>query len=193
MLSFVTSVILLSISFPSFFPLSPAVTQGAPAGVRKQDGFPINLEFREFFEPGAGEIKPTQKLLGLNGKRVRIIGFMAQLEAPPKGAFYLCNLPVYGDESGGGTADLPPEQILVIARSSKGRLFPYVAGSLEVTGILQIGTQQEDDGTVSMIRLLLDRPQTKTGSPKTRNQKPPFVKNVKNPASSAGTKYYKEN
>jgi hypothetical protein len=52
------------------------------------------LAFRDFFDRSDRALKPSPLLLSLDGKRVRLIGFMAQMEAPPKGAFYRCPSPV---------------------------------------------------------------------------------------------------
>jgi len=125
-------------------------------GHGKSESEATTIEFREFFEEDAGELRPSAKLLGLNGRRVRLVGFMAQMEQPPDGAFYICPRPVYADESGGGTADLPVGSVRVIARSAKGKKIPFIARAIEVTGILEIGNRAEDDGTVSALRLVLD-------------------------------------
>lgn len=101
---------------------------------------------------------PSAKLLGLNGKRVRMVGFMAQLENPLKGAFYLCPRPIYGDESGGGTADLPVEHVRVIVSSAREKEIVFIPRLIEVVGVLEVGNQVEADGSVSAIRLLLDAP-----------------------------------
>jgi len=130
----------------------------------KSEGEARSIEFREFFEADVGELKPSAKLLGLNGRRVRLIGFMAQMEQPPSGAFYLCPRPVFADESGGGTADLPVGSVRVIVRSAKGKKFPFIARAIEVTGILEVGAQADEDGTVSSIRLILDAPQVSPNS-----------------------------
>jgi len=128
------------------------------------------LEFREFFEPGTQELKPSAKLLSLDGKRVRMTGFMAQMEQPPAGAFYLCPRPVYGDESGGGTADLPIANVRVIVRSAKDKAVPFVPRLIEVTGILEVGNRAEADGSVSSVRLLLDAPPDKPEMPQARKK-----------------------
>jgi hypothetical protein len=146
---------LLLILTPSFCSLG-AQSQGGSAGNKAQHiGRPEDeatyIEFREFFEAGAGKIKPSAKLLSLNGRRARLIGFMAQLEQPPNGVFYLCPRPVFADESGGGTADLPVGSVRVIVRSAKEKKIPFIARSIEVTGILEVGPKAEDDGTVSSV------------------------------------------
>ena len=154
---------LLLISSTSFCNLDTQ-SQGVSAGNETQrSGKPedeaTNIEFREFFESDAGKLKPSAKLLGLNGRRARLVGFMAQMEEPPKGAFYLCPKPVYADESGGGDADLPVGSVRVILRSAKEKKIPFIARPIEVTGILEVGAKAEEDGTVSSIRLILDAPQ----------------------------------
>jgi|GEM_PF-1396853 len=130
-------------------PVSPAAA--APAPVIE------TIKFSEFLEATPKELRPTAKLLKLNGKHVRIVGFMTQTEEPPKGSFYLVPTPVFSDEEGGGTADLPPQTVRVIVRSSKGQEIPFVARPIEVTGILEVGNHVDDDGQVSAIRLILDR------------------------------------
>jgi hypothetical protein len=117
------------------------------------------LSFKEFFEGTTGELKLSATLLQLNAKRVRLIGFMAEMENPPTGGFYLCPRPVSCDEEGGGTADLPPESIFVIVRSLNGKAVPFSPRALEVTGILEVGNRQESGGRVSFIRLVLDGPE----------------------------------
>ncbi len=116
------------------------------------------LSFKEFFEGTNAELKPSATLLQLNGKRVRLIGFMVQMETPPTGAFYLYSRPITCDEEGAGTADLPPETVFVIVGSLTGKAVPFIPRAVEVTGILEVGNRQETDGRVSFIRLVLDRP-----------------------------------
>ncbi|WP_306600451.1 hypothetical protein [Geothrix sp. 21YS21S-2] len=126
-----------------------------------------HLAFKDFFEVDASAIKPSGRLLALSGKRVRLVGFMAKMEVAPKGAFYLTPRPVSCDEEGGGTADLPPEAVYVVVRSSPGQEVPYTPSALEVTGRLQVGYRVEEDERVTHIRLLLDRPEDLLGmSPK---------------------------
>jgi hypothetical protein len=113
------------------------------------------LELRELLDPGP-VLKPSAKATSLTGKRVRMVGFMAQMELPPKGGFYLVPRPLHADEAGGGTADLPPQSVLVVSRSTAGQTVPFIRGALEVTGILELGNRADADGRVSAIRLILD-------------------------------------
>jgi hypothetical protein len=118
------------------------------------------LEMGEILAPGP-ELALSAKAKGLHGKRVRLVGFMAQMELPPKGGFYLVPRPLHLDEAGAGTADLPLESVLVVSRSTAGQTVPHIEGALEVVGILEIGNRADEDGRVSAIRLVLD------GSPPT--------------------------
>lgn len=123
------------------------------------------LDFRDFFEASPRELKPSARLLSLNGKRVRLVGFMAQMEMPPRGAFYLCSRPVFATEAGAGTADLPPEAVLVIVRTAKDRELDHIPRAVQVTGILEVGPRVEEDGQVSALRLILDAPDGPAAEP----------------------------
>ena len=136
-------------------------TKGSPAGARTPPSSAAPLSFKEFFEASPRELKPSQKLLSLNGKRVRMVGYMARMERIVPGAFYLVPHPVMCDEEGGGTSDLPVENILVLVQSAKSKEIAFIPRPLEVTGILEVGNREEKDGRVSAIRLTLDGPPAK--------------------------------
>lgn len=128
-----------------------AVPESAPA--------PSPLSFAAILEPGPGGVRLSARLRELAGRRVRMVGFMPRMEIPPRGGFYLCPRPLIADEGGGGTADLPPNAVRVIVRSAAGQEYAFLAGPLEVTGILEVGRHEEEDGSVSFVRLILDRPE----------------------------------
>jgi len=135
----------------------PAV-EGRQGGARQaQSSRAEPLAFGELFESSPRELKPTAKLLGLDGKRVKMVGYMAQLEEPTSGAFYLTPRPIVCGEGGAGTGDLPPEVVRVVVRSRRGKPVAFIPGPLEVTGILEVGNRAEEDGSVSAIRLVLDQ------------------------------------
>ena len=136
-------------------PSVPPARQPATAAERAAPRPAQKLEFSEFFEPGAG-LRPSDKLRALAGQRVRLVGFMAQLELPPTGAFYLVPRPIHCDESGGGTADLPPESVLVLSAASTGKAVPFLAGALELTGTFELGNAPDSEGRVAAFRLRLD-------------------------------------
>ena len=117
-----------------------------------------DLKFRDFFKMPIGPrgLQPTEKLLRLNGQRVRILGYMAKQETAPAGLVLLTPLPVtMGDEDEGLADDLPPTTVFVHLQSSDHSV-PYVPGLLRLNGILSVGGQAEPDGRISTVRLLLD-------------------------------------
>lgn len=115
-----------------------------------------DLSFSQFFEPGPRELKLSSTLLSLNGHRVRMVGYMAQMEMPPEGAFYLTPHAVSCDEEGAGTSDLPVSSVRVVVRSAKGKAIAFIPSPVEVTGVLELGYQADEEGRVSSIRLILD-------------------------------------
>lgn len=118
---------------------------------------PAKLSFGDLFEAGA-TLKPSARVLSLEGRRVRIEGFMSQMEASPRGAFWLCRTPVFADEAGGGTADLPPESVLVILTPEGAGEIDPIRGPIRVEGRLEVGRKVGRDGTLSLFRIVLDPP-----------------------------------
>jgi hypothetical protein len=131
---------------------------------------PAALAFSEFFRPASARLQPSDKLTGLDGQRVRIQGFMARMEEGPAGAFYLASRPVSCDEGGAGTGDLPPDAVLVLVPWSVGAEIPFLAGPLEVVGVLHLGAATRPDGAPARIRIVLDSPTAKPDSPKAKSE-----------------------
>ena len=123
---------------------------------------PAPLAFKDFFRPDAGRLQPSERLLALDGQRVRIQGFMARMEDGPAGAFYLASHPVNCDEGGAGTGDLPPDAVLVTVPWAAGVEIPFLAGPREVVGVLHLGAATRPDGTPARIRIVLDSPTAKS-------------------------------
>jgi hypothetical protein len=117
------------------------------------------LRFDELLalKPG-GSLEYTDKLKALAGKRVRVVGFMADMERAPEGAFFLVKRPLVADESGAGSADLPPDAIRIIVRSARGKALAHIPRALTVVGVLELGARDEPDGLPSFIRIVLDAP-----------------------------------
>jgi len=134
---------------------------------------PVPLAFSELVRPTSKELVPTAKLLSLKGKRVRITGFMAKMEFPSKGGFWLTQSPVTCDEAGAGTGDLPPNANFVVVRSLTGETAPFTPRPLEVTGVLDVGYRAEPDGRATHIRVTLDRLED---TPTTASPPPPSSK-----------------
>jgi hypothetical protein len=124
----------------------------APEGI-------TDLKFREFFRLPIGPrgLEPSEKLIALAGKRVRIVGYMARQETPIEDAFVFSPVPVtLGDEDESLADDLPASVIFVHADQAAGRTIPFHPGLLRLTGTLSLGAQEETDGHVSTVRLQLD-------------------------------------
>lgn len=124
-----------------------------PAGV-------TDLKFSEFYTPVEGRgLAATPKLTSLNGKRVRILGYMVKRDEPPAGVLLLAARPVQlHDREYGLADDLPPALAYVTVPTMRGRTVPYTPGLLLLTGVLSVGSREEPDGRVSYVRLALDPP-----------------------------------
>lgn len=123
------------------------------------------LAFAELFTPTSRELRPSDKLRALVGQRVELTGFMAKMELPPRGGFWLTPAPVVCDEAGAGTGDLPPHALFVVVRSHEGRAVPWAPRALRVTGVLEVGHRVEPDGGTTHVRLILDRLPDPAGRP----------------------------
>lgn len=134
-----------------------ARASGSPesAGVPSSSTAPTPvLRFQDLLENGKRSLVPTKTLTNANGKRVRIVGHMAQMEIPPADGFILVPRPVHCDEAGGGTADLPPDAIHVVIPKGAAAM-PFVPGAIEVEGRIELGRKEHADHRVSQIRLIL--------------------------------------
>lgn len=147
---FMTTWLALLLALAGTAPQSPPTT-----GATTKES--VRITFREFLAPSTTELKPSEKLRSLHGKRVRIIGFMAEMEHMPEGYFYLCSRPVLCDESGGGIGELPIDAVRVVARSHKGKPIKFVAPPIEITGILELGGQSEQEQDSWAVRVLADK------------------------------------
>ena len=117
---------------------------------------PALLEFREVASFREGSLQLSEKVKRLDGQRVRMTGYMAHLELPPKGGFYLAPILVHGDESGAGTADLPLESVLVVSRSAGAAPVDPLDCPVEVVGTLAVGHAEDSEGHSSWLRITLD-------------------------------------
>ncbi len=117
-----------------------------------------SLAFNEILAPDPTALKPSEKLLRLNGQRVRIRGYMAEFEAPTNGYFYLTPRRVRCDESGNGTGELPVESIRVKSAKQPQRQWEHIPAVLEVVGVIAIGNDGTTDeaGNYAATRLTAD-------------------------------------
>lgn len=118
------------------------------------------LKFQDVFKLPVGPkgLEPTDKLLGLDGKRVRIVGYMVEQESPVKDAFLFSPLPVLlGDEDESLADDLPPSTIRIELPKAHGMVIPAVGGLLQLTGTLHVGMYADPvSGRATPARLTLD-------------------------------------
>lgn len=116
---------------------------------------PARLELRELFVTEGRRTRLSPRTEALAGKRVRIRGYMVQMEDPPEGAFQLAARPIFQDESGGGTGDISPASVRVRLREAEARV-AWTPGPIEVVGTLELGREEDAEGRVSFVRLVLE-------------------------------------
>jgi len=155
-----------TVANPSEPPLPPL-----PQGVTE-------LNFSGFFKSPVGPrgLEISEALLALNGRRVRILGYMVREQtadhdelpaaqdasSPPAGGavpdrFLLTALPQTTNFAHYGLCeDLPPQVVYVTVARTVGALVAHTEKRLLLTGVLSIGAQPEPDGRVSVVRLKLD-------------------------------------
>lgn len=135
------------------FTKAPENLPALPRGVSE-------LKFGEIFEPiGRKGLALSEKVQGLNGKRVRILGYMVRQNPPTPGRLLLAPFPVQlHDEEYGLADDLPPSTVHVFVAEKGEQPVPFTPGLLLLTGRLEVGNREEADGRISTVRLHLDPP-----------------------------------
>jgi hypothetical protein len=141
--------------------------QTAPSATSAAGPFE-SLTFETLLELRGNALQPSARLLAARGKRVRLVGFMAEMDLPPPNAFYLTRRPVACDEAGGGTADLPPDAVRVEVTSLSAVDLPFIPGAIQVIGTLDVGPKEHADGRLSTIRILLGADATAAARSKPR-------------------------
>jgi hypothetical protein len=119
----------------------------------------VDLKFEDFFSSPVGPrgLELTEKVRSLDGKRVRIVGFMVRQEKSYPGVFIMAPLPVQTDEDHYGAGDdLPPATLYVLVPGHSNEVVRYQKGLLRLTGVLSLGAHEEADGRMSTARLALD-------------------------------------
>lgn len=127
-------------------PLPPGVTE---------------LKFNEFFRQPIGPrgLEYTEKLRSLEGRRIRILGYMARQAQPVDRCFLLATVPLTLNEIEYGHADdLPATTLHVFTTEDAPVQTPHTPGPLLLTGKLSLGNRLEADGRTSVVRLFLDPP-----------------------------------
>lgn len=132
------------------------------------------LEWADVFEPLVGDYGLTYsaRVMSLNGRRVRIRGYMVREPVRHRGVFMLTRIPVQVQSDGYCfVEDLPPATVHVLMSGADAeRPAAYVPGLLSVAGTLEIGTGETPDARNSRIRLRLDAPPPSDRAPPTRGE-----------------------
>lgn len=122
----------------------------------------VELNFKDFFQNPVGSrgLEMTDTLRKLDGRRVRLTGYMVQEHHVARpGSFILSAGPVQLDEDEFGQCDdLPASATLVIVPSAGDRAIPHQAGRIFVTGTLSVGNQAGPGGRAFLARLTVEEP-----------------------------------
>lgn len=118
-----------------------------------------DLKFRELYKMPIGPrgLEPSEKLLALDNKRVRLVGYMVHEDEPQAGVIILSPFPVSAPDAEDGPADDYPPQIVYVhlrpGQSAGG--MPWTPQLLVFEGTLELGPREESDGRVSAVRLIV--------------------------------------
>ena len=151
---------------------TPAHAGGASHVAAKLPPLPADvteIKFGDFFVRPVGTrgLEVTDQLRQLDGRRVRILGYMVQQEEAPPGRLLLAPVPAQIHEHDNGLADdLPPSLVFVSVPTLPDSPVPHVPGLMLLTGTLGVGGQAEKDGRISLVRLTLDPPERKISNRK---------------------------
>lgn len=99
----------------------------------------------------------TPEARQLDGKRVRLTGFMVRQTQPVPWCFLLSPISLSLHEREYGLAeDLPPSALHIFYPRSLPPVLPWERRPLVATGILSLGNREEADGRISAARLTID-------------------------------------
>jgi len=135
----------------------------------------VDLNFNDFFKMPVGPygLEMTEKLKSLDGKKVRLHGFMVHEECcthpgqpahsheqdsdDVKGRFLLSPMPVTVNYDHYGLCDdLPPQIVYISVPEFSKTKIPFLRLPMEVTGTLQVGIHEEQDGRQAVVSLSMD-------------------------------------
>ena len=118
------------------------------------------LSFQEFYRNPVGPrgLEPSAKLLSLDGKRVRILGFVAEMERANKRNIIFAPLPLKPQPEEYGLCDeIPATHLLVTIPGDSETQVPLLPGALLLTGTLAVGHSAKD-GESAFVRMILNAP-----------------------------------
>ena len=139
--------------------LIPAQSQSQSTEAALQPTPVVQVSFREFFRHPVGPagVEISETLRQVDGKKVRLSGYMVKHEVPTPGRFMLTPRPVQMSEHADGDADdLPAATVLVqLEPSQQEWVVPHVSGLIAVTGELHLGRVEDQAGRVSWVQVQL--------------------------------------
>lgn len=147
---------------PAAHPAPAKMPPAAPQLPALPEGV-AELKFADLFLPiGDRGLEFAPKARELDGKRVRILGYMVRGCSCVPGRFLLTPVPLtLHDHEMGPCDDLPASTVYVdvppLRRTQKP--VPFSAGLFLATGTLSLGGRDEPDGRRSWVRLELERPE----------------------------------
>ena len=118
------------------------------------------FEFGKVFKRPAGPkgLEYTEEARGLDGKKVRLGGYMVRHWHEDAAVFLFTEHPRVLNMAEYGLADdLPPEAVHVILPVLPGHAPDCVRQRIEVYGRLELGPRQERDSRVSQVRIYAER------------------------------------
>lgn len=142
-------------------------TQGQVVPDLKLPPLPDGVEeisFQEFYQLPVGPrgLEPSAKLRSLNGKRVRILGFMGEMPRADKRNFIFAPVPLKPQpEEYGLCDDIPATHVLVTIPGNPDESIPFSAAPMLLTGVLSLVTGSDNSET-SFVRMLLTPPESHT-------------------------------
>lgn len=99
------------------------------------------LKFQDIYRLPVGThgLVPTELARGLDGRRVRMVGYVVRRSDPASDRFILAPMPVgISDEDESHADDLPASAVLVRLGKHAGEALPNIAGLVQVTGTLRL-------------------------------------------------------
>ena len=120
----------------------------------------VELEFGELFKTPVGPrgLEYSEKALSLAGKRVRIRGHMVRQARPIPWCFLFSPVPQTLHEREYGLADdLPMNCLHIRVPKSVAPIVQHRPGSFAITGVLEVGPQEEADERRSVARVIMNR------------------------------------
>jgi hypothetical protein len=138
---------------------SPVAANRASAVLPPLPADVVDLKFHDFYRLPLGPrgLELTEQVKALDGRKVRILGYMTQYSHAVPGTLLLTPYAVKMDDCHYGLADdLPPQTLHVTVPRLAGQKIAFRPGPLLLTGLLEVGPKEQPDGRNFAVRLVLD-------------------------------------